>query len=274
MQKQACLYLWVVPFSCLLFGCRLLAPKVNETDFLIDDISKNQEAVAQTVHNVARELGFEDNTKNFTTALQPYFASNIISSYLLHTRESSPYLLTVAMRDLDTVFFWNDDFLNIDLLAKRLKEPTTQDSVSHYIRSRLSPSTINLLSHYAGGDNNDLKQALAADLDRITDSDKAIYDTNRFARVRLSSETSLLLARAPRNYHDTRLLNRLLIEDAYTQEIARHRGRELLEVSLAHRNITGSKTTAYLKAESRLTQELAESAGSTLRIQESSGWVP
>jgi hypothetical protein len=220
VSRTILIKIWALAFALflcapLLSGCRVMAPKVNETVFYVDGAPRTQSLAIQKVNQLAQEQGFRDDTQRRIAGLQPFFASNIVSSYILHPSESAPYLLTVEMRGIDTAFFWDDEFSNLEPLATRLRQPPEHDEVSAYIRSELSFSTASVLSNYAGGSDPQLGHALASDLDRITDRNETIYSSQRFDNVKLSSETSLLLSRKPTCYYDNRWLNRMLIEDAY-----------------------------------------------------------
>lgn len=179
----------------------------------------------------------------------------------------------MAVNAQDSIFFWDRQIINLDTFVARLKQTENQDKVSHYLSSRLSTSTQYLLSNYTGGLDLQLRHALATDLDRIVDGNRSIYDSQRFAGVKLSDETARLLNRKPNEYN-LRWLNRLLIENVYPHEIARHSGLTLLDVSLSHRNITGKKTAKYLQVQDTLLTELAKAFGPALRMQETVGWVP
>jgi hypothetical protein len=76
------------------------------------------------------------------------------------------------------------------------------------------------LSNYkgVGGDAAALKTALAKELNLILRG-QSVYEAQRFTGVKLSSETSELLASNPKGSKLT-LLNRLLLESAYPNEIA------------------------------------------------------
>jgi len=134
--------------------------------------------------------------------------------------------------------FSTEDIINLKSLATKLKNPTARkswgpfawgplrkDNVSEYIRGQLSPETLNLLSQYNGGTNSQLQNDLVVDLDRIIQSGP-IYDTNRFARVRLSKETAKLLAQNPQG-QELVWLNRMLLLEAYPREILKDRNRFL-----------------------------------------------
>jgi hypothetical protein len=95
-----------------------------------------------------------------------------------------------------------------------------QDPLSRWLFQNLSKPTQELI---AGKDNeNRARTALAADLNHLLDT-ATIYDTSRFSQVKLSDYLQQFLAQNPQG--DTRIrLNRLLLESAYPDEIAKSPG--------------------------------------------------
>ena len=115
--------------------------------------------------------------------------------------------------------FSASDIINLPSLAGMLKQPSGADKVSQYLAGRLSAATQKLLSDYEGGTNSRLQQALTEDFNQVIQSGP-MYDAERFAGVKLSPETSSLLAKTPTGA-DLVHLNRLLLQDAYPLEISR-----------------------------------------------------
>lgn len=112
--------------------------------------------------------------------------------------------------------FVSADIVNLPSLAAKLKVPV--DPVSTYLNGLLSAPTLNLLAVYAGGPDVPLQRALVSDFNTIIQGG-TIYDGPRFAGVTLAPETAYLLGRNPSGIDLVRL-NRLLIRDAYSTEIA------------------------------------------------------
>ena len=100
-----------------------------------------------------------------------------------------------------------------------LKHPPTADGVSEYLKTRLSPLSLGLLEKYRNGANPDLQRSLANDLNRLIHRG-LLYETERFAGVKLSPATTNLLAQKPQGAALMQL-NRLLLADAYPQEISK-----------------------------------------------------
>lgn len=99
-----------------------------------------------------------------------------------------------------------------------LKEP--KDPVSRHIRDSLSPETLRLAEAYPAAfePSRELRVAVVTELNKILQGE-CLYDEQRFAGMHISGETRKLMARRPKG---TTLLwlNRLLLEEAYRDEIA------------------------------------------------------
>jgi len=117
-----------------------------------------------------------------------------------------------------SLMFSYDDFTNFPSFAARLKHQP-QDFVSAYLNGRLSVATSNALANYEGTnvDLMPLQSALVQDLNVLINGN-VIYDENRFHGVFLRPETKELLAHNQQGEALVRL-NRLLLGDAYPQEI-------------------------------------------------------
>jgi len=115
--------------------------------------------------------------------------------------------------------FSASDIVDLPSFAKKLSRPA--DMVSAYINNNLSGATLTSLANYHGLDSDPilLQTALAQSLNIIIGS-QSIFDAQRFAGVTFRPETQKLLAQNPRGDILLRL-NRLLLEDAYPQEISR-----------------------------------------------------
>ena len=119
---------------------------------------------------------------------------------------------------VSTSWFTGKDFTKLPALAARLH--SSQDPLSRWLFQNLSKPTQDLI---AGKDNeSQLRTALAADLNHLLET-ATIYDTTRFSQVKLSDYLQQFLAQNPQG--DTRIrLNRLLLESAYPDEIAKSLG--------------------------------------------------
>jgi len=117
----------------------------------------------------------------------------------------------------DTWTFALSDIIDLQSFATRLSSPSADDAVSQYLSGELTPSTVDLLFAYAGGPDLELQQALVDDLNRIIQGG-SIYDAQVFSGVHLSPSTQNLLMQSPQGAAVVRL-NRLLLEDAYPEEL-------------------------------------------------------
>jgi tetratricopeptide (TPR) repeat protein len=119
---------------------------------------------------------------------------------------------------VSTSWFTGKDFTKLPALVARLH--SSQDPLSRWLFQNLSKPTQDLI---AGKDNeSQLRTALAADLNHLLET-ATIYETSRFSQVKLSDYLQQFLAQNPQG--DTRIrLNRLLLESAYPDEIAKSPG--------------------------------------------------
>lgn len=145
--------------------------------------------------------------------------------------------------NLDRTWFSAVDFLDLLSLKGKLTQGTRE--VDSWLAEQLSPRTKTKLKEYSGQDSDPalLKVLLSRDLNRVLAGrriDEPLTDKNqRFRNFKLRSETEALRSQSPKG-GDLRLLNCLLVEDAYPQELktaarlqrdraARHEQVELID---------------------------------------------
>lgn len=160
------------------------------------------------------------------------FGTNRLGTFNLDTTHEELFNLAPNGK---SPYFSAEDIINLKSLAAKLKNPGTRttwwpyrqskDKLSEFLKDHLSPETQGLLPQYNGGTNSQLQNDLVEDLNRIIQSGP-IYDTNRFAGVKLSKETSKLLAQNPQG-PELIWLNRMLLLEAYPREILKDRNRFL-----------------------------------------------
>ena len=121
---------------------------------------------------------------------------------------------------VSTSWFTGGDFLNLPAFAAELRSSDKQDPLSKWLFQNLSQPTQDLIT--GKGHESHLRAALTGDLNRLLEAG-AIYDANRFAQVKLSDYLKQFLAQNPQGYTRIRL-NRLLLESAYPDEIAKSPG--------------------------------------------------
>jgi tetratricopeptide (TPR) repeat protein len=121
---------------------------------------------------------------------------------------------------VSTSWFTGRDFTNLPAFAAELRPSDKQDPLSKWLFQNLSQPTQDLIT--GKGHESRLRAALAGDLNRLLEAGP-IYDANRFAQVKLSDYLKQFLAQNPQGYTRIRL-NRLLLESAYPDEIAKSLG--------------------------------------------------
>jgi fucose permease len=114
------------------------------------------------------------------------------------------------------------DFKDVSSLATKLHDKA--DPLSAYLASTLSESTLQTLAHYKQGLSSDTyaRVAIMQDLNSLILKTN-IYSPTRFAGITLQDSTKQLLAQDAKSRNDPRL-NRLLLADAYPNEVTFHDG--------------------------------------------------
>jgi tetratricopeptide (TPR) repeat protein len=119
---------------------------------------------------------------------------------------------------ISTSWFTGEDFAKLPALVAKLH--SSQDPLSRWLFQKLSQPTRNLIT--SRGDEKQLRAALVGELNRLLEAGP-IYDPSRFAQVKLPAYLQQFIAQNPQS--DTRIrLNRLLLEAAYPDEIAKSPG--------------------------------------------------
>ena len=118
----------------------------------------------------------------------------------------------------------DEDIKDLSSLVAKLK--AGKDGVSQFLLDELGDEARKGLAQYKAGsaDSVHLTEELVLDFNRMT-SRFCIYEAGIFTNVVLSAETRALLGTKPRGQALIRL-NRMLLEDAYPQEIAKRRTKE------------------------------------------------
>ena len=129
------------------------------------------------------------------------------------------YIITNRILQYGSPAFSASDIINLESFARKLKNPPEGDDLSRYLASQFSPETQNLLKAYSGGLNPKLQEALIDNLNKVI-REQAVYEPQRFAGITLSSDATAMLAENPQG-PDLMRFNRLLLSEAYPQEIAR-----------------------------------------------------
>ncbi len=150
---------------------------------------------------------------------QQTFSTGVVTQMRLAVSGPAAFLRGQALDLLDTWLFSFNDIADLASFSYRLGAQEPSDPVSLYVWNQLSNSTQLLIYGYLGGDDPVLQQALVDDLNAIIQSGP-IYDAQVFGSVTLSPATQTLLGQGPQGTALVRL-NRMLLEDAYPQELVK-----------------------------------------------------
>ena len=141
--------------------------------------------------------------------------------------------------------FQRDHISRSTLLCQQLRDP--HHLVSNFLRDHLSRETITALNHSAEGALacDTACSPLIKDLNRLVAGGTSLFHPDRFAEVKLSPETQELIARindAPASEspgarsRKLEILNRLLLEEAFPEAIARVWDTMAAVIWLAHQH--------------------------------------
>jgi len=120
----------------------------------------------------------------------------------------------------DTWLFEVKDLKDSEGLALKL---SSKNRLSEFLRGKLSESTKSAITAFDGSQPVS-KSALVVAFNKLLD-DSNLYDEKDFDRVNLSEQTLNLIKQKPRGAANVRL-NRLLLEDAFPQQIAKRESEE------------------------------------------------
>ncbi len=130
-----------------------------------------------------------------------------------------------------------EDLKNAASLVNKLKESSDQDPLSRYLRGSLSPNLQHLLDSYDGSTppSEQLTHSLIHELNRLIRG-RSLYTQELFAQVTFTRETwrQIRLNRQHPERKETARLNRLLLEEAYPEELVNSRSIHLYK---AHNRI-------------------------------------
>lgn len=158
--------------------------------------------------------GLSENNA-FTTTLGPRTFGFLVGANILKPEQASIITRT-----------WEPQ-LQINDLAAIAKKLAGDDPVSTFLFTLLSRKTRKAISDLATAGNSSAKtaQKLSEELERIIGS-TVLYEKARFVGVKISKETEELILSKPDGYSIARL-NRLLIHDCYSDQIAQLTRRSL-----------------------------------------------
>jgi hypothetical protein len=115
--------------------------------------------------------------------------------------------------------FSREDVISLPALVKKLTDKT--DGVAAFIRSQLDEAGQAALTQPTSETTNERQtiSALLRTINRLVSGNESLFEEARFQGVTLRPETTQLRAKNPRG-NDLARLNRLLLEDAFPQELA------------------------------------------------------
>ena len=158
------------------------------------------------------------------------FGPVVVGTVLLITMFLPMIAIHLLGVGLNTRYFSANDFSNLGDFAIKLKKPNNE--VCKFLKSQLGQSTEDLLNDYDGNlvPSMELQDALIKELNRMLESVQ-IYDEARFNDIELSLEVEEFIAQNPQGA-DVIRLNRILLEDAFPQEIRKTQNRTPSEITV------------------------------------------
>lgn len=151
----------------------------------------------------------------------------------------------VGVKEADSSIFVPLDFSDVNSLARKLEEKS--DPVSAYLASRLDDPGQAALAAYQTSASPAKRRALLAALStnfNAIAAGKRLDDEKPFQSLQLRPETDSLRKTNPEG-HELIWLNRLLLEDAYPQEISRKPGNSLRPLDLGWLRKEGGSHDPY-----------------------------
>jgi dipeptide/tripeptide permease len=147
-------------------------------------------------------------------------------------------------------WFTPQDFRQPPALAAKLQQ--TDNPLASHLRGQLSPETRALLAQPDAGGK--LSAGLTADLNRIL-TGPSLYDTNLFKGLKLTDRCKALVGNTPDTNGLVRL-NRLLLEEAYPQDLVRryagNQGLAVVFIKLLFSELSPNQYALRLDAERML----------------------
>ncbi|MBI3592774.1 MAG: hypothetical protein HY099_04765 [Nitrospirae bacterium] len=157
-------------------------------------------------------------------ALESVMAQKELSTYTALKNLSQELVRLIAYntpKDFALLLLNTRDIKDTDSLVLKLRDP--KDPLSKYLREQFSSDTRRLIDGYDRFDYSAqaIKGVLVNELNQVLNAHN-FYDKQRFAHITLTEETQLLIRQNPKGMERIRL-NRLLLEEAYPDEIAKSR---------------------------------------------------
>ncbi len=149
-----------------------------------------------------------------------------IFSFLINYVTSEPPSLPASWLKQDSKWvglrsaFVGSDFKDMRSLATKLSDPAEDDLLSSFLAKKLSDSTRKTLTEYKEGSASETaaRVAVMQDLNSLIQKE-SLHSEERFKGITLQESAQKLLAQDAKGRNDRRL-NRLLLADAYPEELA------------------------------------------------------
>ena len=180
---------------------------------------------------------------------QPFFGLSVLSFSILVIVTAAaqtgptPTRIVRCPIKVESPLLVKAELTDVGRLARKLHDG--QDTLSQDLRTQLSPETLALLNR---PDAPKLSDLLVADLNRLLKG-PSLFTEARFAGVQLSEELKSLMASNPQG-EELILLNRLLLEAAYPQEIAKDQNRPVPKgLRISSVKVTGRRGVGPIEKE-------------------------
>jgi sugar porter (SP) family MFS transporter len=123
------------------------------------------------------------------------------------------YSFPILNRQMSPVWLTPQDLTDQPAFAARLMSRT--NLAADFVRDRLPPQAVTVVGNTKAGLPAEAEALLVSELNRLIQG-PSLFESNRFAGLKLSSETKGLLAQQPAGVELARL-NRLLLQDAFPE---------------------------------------------------------
>ncbi len=169
----------------------------------------------QTVKSVDEPIDFK---RTLGMMRNPYALGFSLAIFCYVASECAIYVWMPTL--LGSATFSAGEVGNLPSLAGKLKQPARPFDA--WLSTQLSPATHEALTNWtSSGVKEPLQRALLKDIDTAIIPGASIFEPQRFRNITLRGETKQLLEQNPRG-SGLKRLNRLLLEDAYPQELSRN----------------------------------------------------
>jgi len=244
-------------------GC---VARVKTTEYSVDASESNAARVRSCVSSVASHFRFEEKLPLAERHKRLFY-------YEVHPSKNATSFIAARIDYPLPALSVPGDFKNFSMLIGKLQGSNKSDKVSQFLRSRLSEELLAELTKHNAKDDFKVSLALAREINAsVIDIAECIYQPERFDSVKLSPETANLLQKHPSRGLELFRLNRLLLDDAYPEELVRSGGQQLF-VMLHHWYLRGQLSPLQLEAGAALQRCLRDEFSGRLKISENEGIV-